>query len=182
MRLIKQTTAVLVATLAVAFISCDREKRNFRDVPPGSTPSQVRQSELQPGQPVPPADVKLPEEENAYALSEGKRLFQQYNCAGCHAQGGGGMGPPLMDDKWIYGSSPQNIYSTITEGRPNGMPSFGGKIPDSQLPQIVAYVRSMSGQLSKDASPGRDDDMSGKKPEQSKEREQPKSERAKHPE
>jgi cytochrome c oxidase cbb3-type subunit 3 len=92
------------------------------------------------------------------------------------------MGPPLMDDKWIYGSSPQNINATIIEGRPNGMPSFGGKIPDSQLPQIVAYVRSMSGQLSKDASPGRNDDMSGKKSEQSKERELPKSDRAKHPE
>ena len=173
---------MLVVAFAAAFASCDREKRNFRDVPPGSTPSQVRQSELQPGQPVPAADVKLPEEQNAYALSEGKRLYEQYNCAGCHAQGGGSIGPPLMDDKWIYGSGPQNIYATIVEGRPNGMPSFGGKIPDSQLPQIVAYVRSMSGQLSKDASPGRNDDMSGKKSEQSKEREMPKSERAKHPE
>lgn len=39
-----------------------------------------------------------------------------------------------------------------------------------------------SWQLSKDASPGRNDGMSGKKPEQSKEEEAPRSDRAKHPE
>jgi cytochrome c oxidase cbb3-type subunit 3 len=55
------------------------------------------------------------------------------------------MGPPLMDDKWIYGSSPENIYTTIVQGRPNGMPSFAGKIPTSQVWEIVSYVRSLSG-------------------------------------
>ena len=47
------------------------------------------------------------------------------------------MGPPLMDDKWIYGSAPENIYATIIQGRPNGMPSFAGKIPTQQVWQIV---------------------------------------------
>ena len=37
--------------------------------------------------------------------------------------------------------------ATIVEGRPNGMPSFGGRIPDEQVWQLVAYVRSMSGQV-----------------------------------
>ena len=44
-------------------------------------------------------------EANAFHMNEGKRLFGWFNCAGCHANGGGGMGPPLMDEKWIYGSS-----------------------------------------------------------------------------
>ena len=65
------------------------------------------------------------------------------------------MGPPLMDQDWIYGSAPANIVATILEGRPNGMPSFRGKIPDNQVWQLAAYVRSMSGQLAKDVSPGR---------------------------
>ena len=65
-------------------------------------------------------------------MAEGQRLYRWYNCAGCHANGGGGMGPPLMDDKWIYGSEPENIVATILEGRPNGMPSFRGKVPDDQ--------------------------------------------------
>jgi cytochrome c oxidase cbb3-type subunit 3 len=98
-------------------------------------------------------------EENAWAMAEGKRLFVQFNCNGCHGNGGGGMGPALMDHKWIYGSNPEQVFSTIMEGRPNGMPSFKGKIPDQQAWQIAAYVRSMSGLVPFTAAPGRSDDL-----------------------
>lgn len=86
-----------------------------------------------------------------------------------------------MDDQWIYGSNPENIYATIVEGRPNGMPSFAGKVPTFQVWQIVAYVRSLSGQLSKAASPGRNDHMNTKKSEQSKQKEEPKTKEAERP-
>jgi cytochrome c oxidase cbb3-type subunit 3 len=82
--------------------------------------------------------------DNADAVITGKRLFGQYNCSGCHSNGGGGMGPALMDDQWIYGGRLEQIHQTLVEGRPNGMPTWGGKIPDEQLWQISAYVRSMS--------------------------------------
>jgi cytochrome c oxidase cbb3-type subunit 3 len=82
--------------------------------------------------------------DNAEAVNTGKRLFSQYNCSGCHSNGGGGMGPALMDDEWIYGDRLEQIHQTLVEGRPNGMPAWGGKIPDEQLWQISAYVRSMS--------------------------------------
>ena len=82
--------------------------------------------------------------ENADAVITGKRLFSQYNCSGCHSNGGGGMGPSLMDDEWIYGGRLEQIHQTLVEGRPNGMPSWGGKVPDEQLWQIAAYVRSLS--------------------------------------
>ena len=81
---------------------------------------------------------------NAEAVNTGKRLFQQYNCSGCHSNGGGGMGPDLMDDVWIYGSRLEQIHQTLVEGRPNGMPSWGNKVPDQQLWQLAVYVRSMS--------------------------------------
>jgi cytochrome c oxidase cbb3-type subunit 3 len=81
---------------------------------------------------------------NAEAVNTGKRLFQQYNCSGCHSNGGGGMGPSLMDDEWIYGGRLAQIHQTLVEGRPNGMPAWGGKVPDQQLWQLSAYVRSMS--------------------------------------
>jgi cytochrome c oxidase cbb3-type subunit III len=110
-------------------------------------------------------------ENNAQALSEGKRLFSQMNCTGCHAHGGGSIGPPLMDSKWIYGSQPENIFATIVEGRPNGMPAFHGKLPDYQVWQLAAYVRSLSGNVPKDAAPGREDDMQYKEPENSKDKE-----------
>ena len=35
--------------------------------------------------------------DNAEAVNAGKQLFKQYNCSGCHSNGGGGMGPALMD-------------------------------------------------------------------------------------
>jgi cytochrome c oxidase cbb3-type subunit 3 len=82
--------------------------------------------------------------DDAEAVNTGRILFGQFNCSGCHANGGGGMGPDLMDDEWIYGGRLEQIHQTIVEGRPNGMPAWGGRIPDPQIWQIAAYVRSMS--------------------------------------
>jgi cytochrome c oxidase cbb3-type subunit III len=159
---------IAVSALALTFTSCEREERRFRESPPASGPaSPVRQSELRPGPPLPATQTKSEYEGNAYAMSEGKRLFEWYNCAGCHAHGGGAIGPPLMDEKWIYGSNAENIYATIVEGRPNGMPAFGDKVPDYQVWQIVAYVRALNGQVSKDAAPSRSDHMQGAPAEQS---------------
>ena len=167
-------TLTLIA-LALFLISCKREERGFRVEPPSASRIDSKTlSDLQPGARIPVAEVKNEYEENAYAVSEGKRLFEAYNCNGCHAQGGGGMGPPLMDARWIYGARPEQVFATIVEGRPNGMPSFRGKVPDYQVWQIAAYVRSMSGQVSKDVAPGRPDDMSAKTPEASTEKMEPK--------
>ena len=104
-------------------------------------------------------------DENAFAVNQGKRLYRWYNCSGCHSNGGGGMGVPLMDAEWRYGHEPRAIYASIVEGRPNGMPAFGGRIPDEQVWQIVAYVRSLSGQVQKDVAPSRSDTISGAPPE-----------------
>lgn len=152
--------AIVLAAVALGTAACDREDRDFRSAPPGSSPSEVvRQSPLQPGPMVMPSHVENEYEENAYAVSQGQRLFTWFNCAGCHANGGGGMGPALMDDQWIYGSAPEQIYATIMEGRPNGMPSWAGRINDSQVWQIVAYVRSLSGLTSPNVRSARTDHM-----------------------
>ena len=92
-------------------------------------------------------------QDNAYHVSEGKRLYEWFNCTGCHAHGGGAIGPALMDDRWIYGGEIDQIYLTIAQGRPNGMPAFGGKIPPQQIWQIAAYVRTMGGHGPKSARP-----------------------------
>jgi cytochrome c oxidase cbb3-type subunit 3 len=64
-----------------------------------------------------------------------------------------------MDDFWLYGNQPAQVFQSIVEGRPNGMPSFGGKIPPQQVWQLVAYVRSMSGKQPMDAVSARDDHL-----------------------
>lgn len=169
------SSLITLLLLALFFVSCEREERNFRSAPPAARVDTVTLSGIQPGQAYTPVQTKNTAEYKSYDLSQGKQLYEQYNCSGCHFHGGGGIGPPLMDDKWIYGADPQNIFQTVVEGRPNGMPSFRGKIPDSQVWQIVAYVRSMSGQVPKDVSLSRSDEMNSQsEPEQLIEREQPK--------
>lgn len=154
----RNAAAAVLALVVLA--ACDREDRRFRDAPPGDSPSDVvRLSTLQPGPAVMASRVDNEYEENAYAVSQGQRLYVWFNCNGCHAMGGGGMGPPLMDAEWIYGSEPQQVYSTIMEGRPNGMPSWAGRIPESQVWQIVAYVRSLSALVPTTVRPGRVDHM-----------------------
>jgi cytochrome c oxidase cbb3-type subunit 3 len=168
---------LVIITMSLLFLAaCKREERGLRvDAPSASRINSKRLSDLQPGVAAPHVSLKNEYEENAPAMSDGKRLYQWYNCVGCHANGGGGMGPALIDDQWIYGSESEQIFSTIVEGRPNGMPSFRDKIPDYQVWQLTAYVRSLSGQASKTAANGRDDDMSTKKPEQETEKKQPKN-------
>jgi cytochrome c oxidase cbb3-type subunit 3 len=152
---------VLAALALAGAVACQREHRDVRSLPVGSSAAQsVRTTTLQPGEAAPLPEVINPYAKNAWAIGEGKRLYGWYNCVGCHAHGGGGIGPALMDDRWIYGARPDQIYATIVQGRPNGMPAFAGKVPDQQVWQLVAYVQSMSGNVPKDAAPGRDDDMS----------------------
>jgi cytochrome c oxidase cbb3-type subunit 3 len=82
--------------------------------------------------------------DNAVALTEGRTLFVQYNCAGCHGgHAGGGMGPSLRDVVWIYGNSDAHIFDSIAEGRAHGMPAWGTKLPQEQIWKLVAYIQSL---------------------------------------
>lgn len=146
---------LLVVTLLLG--ACERETRGFDPGPEGA----------QVGKSTGDAQVWVAHyERNAHALATGKRLWTWYNCSGCHASGGGGSaGPALMDPTWIYGSDSASIYKSIADGRPNGMPAFRGRIPDDQLWQLTAYVRSMSGLAPQDAAPNRDDAFLTRTPE-----------------
>ena len=157
---------LLVSALA---LSCERESRQFRHTP--AAPPDTRMSSLQPGPATAAVTVENPYDSNAFSIAQGKRLFSWMNCVGCHAHGGGAIGPPLMDAKWIYGGQPQDIFSTIVEGRPNGMPAYAGKLPEKEVWQLVAYVQSLSGHVRKDAAPGRSDHMHAKQRELAKETE-----------
>ena len=157
--------AVLVALLAGT--GCEREARRFDERPPAPAGGgAVRLSPIEAGPPTKQVAMVELSDDNAYTTAQGKRLFSQFNCTGCHGNGGGNSGPALMDDRWIYGSQPENIYATIVQGRPNGMPSFQ-RLQSQQVWQLVAYVRSLSGLLPKDVDGGRDDHMQRKAQEQS---------------
>jgi cytochrome c oxidase cbb3-type subunit 3 len=112
---------------------------------PGAVAGGVRQIPLRPGVPTPDPEVKNPYAGDTRALADGGRLYNWMNCSGCHFEGGGGIGPPLMDDDWIYGGRSDQIFDTIVNGRANGMPAYGGKLAADQIWHIVAHVESLSG-------------------------------------
>ena len=173
---------VAAGLVCLALAGCRREERPFQTPPArGVRAPIVRLSTLQPGKRLPGAALQGPYDGNAWAIAEGERLYNQYNCAGCHFHGGGGIGPALMDAQWIYGSEPQNIHDTIVQGRPNGMPSYGGHIPDDQVWKLAAYVRTLSGQAAKAAEPGRSDHLQARPSEQATPRRPPVGDVAEHP-
>jgi cytochrome c oxidase cbb3-type subunit III len=162
-------TALAAAVIAVLLAGCEREDR-----PPRSDPVLSENTEAialasnapGPGGPVEyKSGTRSEYEKTAFHVSQGKKLFTWFNCTGCHANGGGGSGPALMDDIWIYGSSIENIAASIREGRPNGMPTFRGKIPEDQIWQIAAYVRSLGGFVASDVAASRHDEINAHKGE-----------------
>lgn len=138
--------ASLLLLLPLALTACDREKRDYH--------SRALYSDERPeafGS-------------NAYHLAQGQRLYAWMNCSGCHSHGGGGMGPPLMDDEWRYGGSMEDLVQTILNGRPNGMPAFRDKITEDQAWQLATYVRSMSARTRQDILSGRADEPANVEP------------------
>lgn len=114
----------------------------------GAPPTLINSVGTPPG-PVEPA----PQLSNPFTPSDtaaaqhGRMWFDQFNCSGCHGgHAGGGMGPSLRDDDWIYGDSDAEIYGAIVDGRAHGMPAWGGRIPEPQVWQLVSYIRTLGTQ------------------------------------
>lgn len=155
-----------LALAVVAWLgACQREERQFSIPEATARPLTLApQSALYAGEPPLVTSVAFDPEmpgyaETAYAVSEGSVLYMSFNCVGCHAMGGGAIGPALIDNTWIYGSTPQAIAQTILAGRPNGMPSFRNKLGTQQLYFLVVYVRTLGGLVRGDAVPARIDDL-----------------------
>jgi cytochrome c oxidase cbb3-type subunit 3 len=162
-----RASLLLIGATALTLAACDREERHSRAKPIGETvPAGESPGTIWPGDSSPPpldARAKL-YDNNAPAIAQGQFLYTRMNCVGCHFHGGGGMGPPLMDDQWRYGGRIDQIAASIAEGRPNGMPAWRNKLTDDQIWQLAAYVRSLSGQPSKDAVSSRAEEMSSTTP------------------
>jgi cytochrome c oxidase cbb3-type subunit 3 len=115
------------------------------DIRQSSAPAPIRT----PIGPIPGAGGVQPGPPNPFdgdraAIGEGRRLFTQFNCAGCHGDhAGGGMGPSLRDEDWIYGNADAHIFSSITEGRAKGMPAWQSKLTEDQTWRLVAYIKAL---------------------------------------
>ena len=100
-----------------------------------------------PGDPISVAKtIRNPFEGDAGAIAHGQQLFGSMNCVYCHGDGGGGLiGPPLNNRGWRYGGTPAQIYNSIHDGRPKGMPAWGSKLPPDEIWRLVAYIESLGG-------------------------------------
>jgi len=152
----KPLYAIAIVLLVAALGGCNEEKTSAASTPAAADTANAGSSAgcnevalvtIAPGG-APPERGKCPEaakfDGNPEQIAAGRQLFVAYNCVGCHFNGGGGMGPALMDDQWLFGSSMENIGASIREGRPKGMPSFRAMVGDDQVWQLAAYVRSLS--------------------------------------
>jgi cytochrome c oxidase cbb3-type subunit III len=124
---------------------------------PGSTAEKLLKtpvSKLSPGAIPPPEPVASPKQHDPEAAQRGFKYFVSFNCVGCHApNGGGGMGPALSMRPYVYGSEPADIFLTITQGRPRGMPAWGSMLSPDMIWDLVAYIQNLS--ASPDTSWGR---------------------------
>ncbi len=79
------------------------------------------------------------------AVAQGEVVFSQ-NCASCHGPNlEGGIGPNLVDEEWIHGSSPEEVIATITNGvLDKGMLAWGPILGAEAINQVTAYVLSKS--------------------------------------
>jgi cytochrome c oxidase cbb3-type subunit 3 len=106
-----------------------------------------------------------PYDENAYAVNQGKRLYRWYNCNGCHANGGGGIGPALMDAEWRYGSDPAQHLRQHRAGPAQRHALL--RRPHPRRPGLAdRRLRALDERrLRKDVAPSRADGMYPGKPE-----------------
>jgi mono/diheme cytochrome c family protein len=175
MRNQRRVRCLLTLCVACAVAGCQRTRGDGRDTSgtvvtpaPSTSPEQSSTSHLLvagdslrfvehpenlpagfPSQ-IQPLLVKNPYEGDKRAIGIGGQLFIGYNCLDCHgAEGSGAMGPSFQDGRWHFGGSPAEVFESIYQGRPDGMPAWGGRISNDQIWMLTAYVRSLA---SKDLS------------------------------
>jgi mono/diheme cytochrome c family protein len=106
--------------------------------------------------------LKSPYPDFASVANDGHKKFMSAGCNGCHGgTGGGGMGPPLTNPVWVYGSDDDTLFRLISLGsdelKKQGyvrkgsenvvgpMPQMGTvfKSPDD-IWKVIAWIRSVN--------------------------------------
>ncbi|MCP3903919.1 MAG: cytochrome C oxidase Cbb3 [Planctomycetes bacterium] len=82
--------------------------------------------------------------DDSVAMTGMASLFKS-KCTQCHlADGSGNVGPNLTDDHWINVKTLTDIYSVINEGViAKGMPEWQGKLTDTEIVLLSAYVAQL---------------------------------------
>jgi cytochrome c oxidase cbb3-type subunit 3 len=148
-------SAIVVAIPARFALAGDHDAPG-QPLPPASRSEEIPLGDV-PGAPNLRAElankIVNPVEGQASAVQDGKVLYQKMNCVYCHQfKGIGLIGPSLANGQWRYGGRPAEIFKSIYEGRPQGMPAWGEAMPTEKIWQVVAYIESLGGVVPPNAS------------------------------
>lgn len=90
---------------------------------------------------------------NAADIENGKNIYGK-KCVFCHGQGGNGDGPVaaslptkpgnFADKEKMSQRSDAELKEIILNGKPP-MPSFKGQLSDTDIDDIIAYIRTFAG-------------------------------------
>jgi len=77
------------------------------------------------------------------AIAEGKQVFDTI-CAACHRPDASGLiGPSLVDPYWKYGHGDAELYTTVADGRPGGMPPWAAALGSEKIWKSLAYMETL---------------------------------------
>ena len=82
---------------------------------------------------------------NADMAAEGRTLYFQVGCQGCHGGGGGGgMATSVIDEAWTFGSDDEALFRLIKGEVPEQtMPTVYSVLEDEEIWKILAFIRSV---------------------------------------
>ncbi len=142
--------AACAAFLALAVAACSAPATDRTQPPSGATGAITAH-----GLP----ELRNPLLGQPQAIQAGAALYQAQACPACHGRTlGGGMCPSLLNDVWVYGDDDSTLFHLVRDGsaglRAHGytrtghepqagdMPPFGGSLDDTQIWQLLAYLRA----------------------------------------
>ena len=81
-------------------------------------------------------------------LAAGKTVFEE-NCTACHGEDAKGLketgAPNLTDAIWLYGSSHEDVLTTVRYGRGGVMPAWVGRLDPVTIKSLAVYVHNLGG-------------------------------------
>jgi cytochrome c len=134
----------IIAGVVIVVAACKTGEQGKGRTGESGTAAEVKAADRIPAggvEPPPNAlNAKRPANVNPETVAN---LFASMNCDGCHGGGGiGWVGPSLVDGRWRYGGSDEEIFTSIFYGRPKGMPAYGGVIGTDGVWMLVAYIKA----------------------------------------
>jgi cytochrome c len=139
------TTRHVIAMIASAVIAAAACKPGGEAKVQATGPGVKAEDRIPAGGELPPANALSAPRPANLNPETGGNLFSSMNCDGCHGGGAiGWVGPSLVDGRWRYGGSDDEIFTSIFYGRPKGMPAYGGVIGTDGVWMLVAYIKAQA--------------------------------------